>query len=313
MSNTQKGAFAGLAVLILLVGGLLLSRDKETSVPQPPPTSTSTTPLPTTSTSSTPPIVIVTSTPDMSNFIRVTTPVKNQLVRSPLLVQGEARGTWYFEASFPVKLLDANGLQLAILPAQAQGEWMTENFVPFKAEMRFATPTTETGTLVLENDNPSGLPELSKEYRIPVRFDRSAPVTSTSEQRTIKLYYYDSKKDTDKSGNVLCSAKGLVEVERTIPRTQAVIRDAVEQLLKGELTLKERAQGITTEFPLPGVTLKLAVLKDGVLTLTFNDPKNQTSGGACRVSVLQAQVEATAKQFGGVKTVKYLPENVFQP
>ena len=301
MSNTQKGAFAGLAVLILLVGGLLLSRDKETSVPQPPPTSTSTTPLPTTSTA------------DMSNFIRVTTPIKDQLVRSPLLVQGEARGTWYFEASFPVKLLDANGLQLAILPAQAQGEWMTENFVPFKTEMRFATPTTETGTLILENDNPSGLPELSKEYRIPVRFDRSAPTTSTVEQRTIKLYYYNPKKDTDTSGNILCSAKGLVEVERTIPRTQAVVRDAVEQLLKGALMNEERAQGITTEFPLPGVELKMASITNNMLTLTFDDPQNKTSGGSCRAAILWAQIEATAKQFGGADSVTFKPETLFQP
>lgn len=291
----------GLAVLFLLVGGLVVSKNQEVSVPPPPPTSTSTPPLP------------ATSTPDMSNFIRVTTPVKDQLVRSPLLIQGEARGTWYFEASFPVKLLDANGLQLAILPAQAEGEWMTGNFVPFKAEMRFAIPTTETGTLVLENDNPSGLPEFSKEYRIPVRFDRSAPATSTSEQRTIKLYYYNPKKDMDASGTILCSAKGLVEVERTIPRTQAVIRDAVEQLLKGELTAAERAQGITTEFPLPGVALKLVVLKDRALALTFADPSNRTNGGSCRVSILRSQIEATAKQFGGVETITLLPEEIFQP
>lgn len=301
MSNTQKTTFAGLVVLLLLVGGLVVSKNQEASFPPPSPTSTSTTQLP------------ATTTPDMSNFIRVTTPVKNQLVRSPLLIQGEARGSWYFEASFPVKLLDANGLQLAILPAQAQGEWMTENFVPFKAEMRFATPTTETGTLVLENDNPSGLPEFSKEYRIPVRFDRSAPATSTTEQRTIKLYYYNPKKDMDASGTILCSTKGLVEVERTIPRTQAVIRDAVEQLLKGELTAAERAQGITTEFPLPGVALKLAVLKDRALALTFADPSNRTSGGSCRVSILRSQIEATSKQFGGVETITLLPEEIFQP
>jgi hypothetical protein len=301
MSNTQKGMFVASVVLILLVGAVLLSRDQDTGVSPPPSTSTSTPSLP------------ATSTADMRNFIRVTTPVEDQLVRSPLLVQGEARGTWYFEASFPVKVFDANGIQLVAVPAQAQGEWMTEDFVPFKAEMRFATPTTETGTLVFENDNPSGLPEFSKEYRIPVRFDRSAPVTSTVEQRTIKLYYYNPKKDTDALGNILCSAKGLVEVERTIPRTVAVIRDAVEQLLKGELTAAERTQGITTEFPLPGVELTLASITNNVLTLTFNDPQNRTSGGSCRAAILWAQIEATAKQFGGVKTVKFLPENVFQP
>ena len=47
---------------------------------------------------------------------------------------------------------------------------MTENFVPFRTELEFRTPTTERGTLVLEKDNPSGLPENSDELRIPVRF-----------------------------------------------------------------------------------------------------------------------------------------------
>ncbi|MDD5251521.1 MAG: Gmad2 immunoglobulin-like domain-containing protein [Patescibacteria group bacterium] len=108
-----------------------------------------------------------------SDKIFVTSPQTDAVVGSPLTVVGEARGTWYFEASFPVKLLDANGQLLAAVPAQAQSDWMTENFVPFKAELTFEAPTTATGTLVLEKDNPSGLPQNADELRIPVRF--SAP------------------------------------------------------------------------------------------------------------------------------------------
>ena len=102
--------------------------------------------------------------------ISVTTPAPNALVTSPLTVTGEARGTWYFEASFPVELFDANGLMLAQVPAQAQGEWMTTDFVPFSVTLTFSVPTTKTGTLVLKKDNPSGLPEFDDELRIPVVF-----------------------------------------------------------------------------------------------------------------------------------------------
>lgn len=102
-------------------------------------------------------------------MIRVDEPQPNAVVTSPLTVTGEARGLWYFEASFPVKLLDASGDQLAIAPAQAQGEWMTTEFVPFTVTLTFVTDD-ETGTLVLEKDNPSGLPEHAAEIRIPVRF-----------------------------------------------------------------------------------------------------------------------------------------------
>lgn len=105
-----------------------------------------------------------------SENIQVTAPHADTLVSSPLTVTGQAKGTWYFEASFPVRLLDGNGNEIAITPAQAQGDWMTEDFVPFVATLSFAKPTTPTGTLILENDNPSGDPARAMQIAIPVRF-----------------------------------------------------------------------------------------------------------------------------------------------
>ena len=112
-------------------------------------------------------------TAGMSDLIQVDEPTPNQSVKSPLIVTGKARGSWYFEASFPVQIYDADGTQLAAIPAQAQGDWMTEDFVPFKATVEFKKPITATGTLVLKKDNPSGLPEHDAELRIPINFDLS--------------------------------------------------------------------------------------------------------------------------------------------
>jgi hypothetical protein len=92
------------------------------------------------------------------------------VIRSPLVIEGEARGTWFFEATFPVRLYDANGNLLGTTIAQAQADWMTDQFVPFRAELKFNLPTTTQGTLVLVKDNPSGLPEHADELRIPVAF-----------------------------------------------------------------------------------------------------------------------------------------------
>lgn len=104
-------------------------------------------------------------------MIRLAAPLPGAIVTSPLHVTGEARGYWYFEASFPVHLLDAAGRELAVTPAQAQGEWMTRDFVPFAATLTFTAPDSgDTGTLVLQKDNASGLPEHDDERRIPVRF-----------------------------------------------------------------------------------------------------------------------------------------------
>lgn len=104
------------------------------------------------------------------DLIKVTDPRPNATVTSPLTVRGVARGNWYFEASFPVELLDAAGSRLAQVPAQAQGEWMTQDFVPFTATLTFTAPTSSTGTLWLRKDNPSGLPQNDDALRLPVRF-----------------------------------------------------------------------------------------------------------------------------------------------
>src|SRR4051794_24409101 len=61
---------------------------------------------------------------DKSDRIRVSEPLANGIVHSPLVIRGEARGPWFFEASFPVKLLDANGATLASFHADAKAEWM---------------------------------------------------------------------------------------------------------------------------------------------------------------------------------------------
>ncbi len=104
------------------------------------------------------------------SYILLQSPLPGDVVTNPLIVSGSARGTWYFEASFPVRLLDGNGNEIAITPAQAQGDWMTEDFVPFSAVLQFNPPVTLTGTLILQKDNPSGMPENDASIQIPVLF-----------------------------------------------------------------------------------------------------------------------------------------------
>lgn len=244
-----------------------------------------------------------------SGLIRVTNPRADQVVQSPLTVMGEARGYWFFEASFPVKLLDKDGNLLALGVTQAKSDWMTEDFVPFEVTLIFVAPLArESGTLVLMRDNPSGLPENDESFSIPVVLEKaSAP------QKMIDLYYYNPDYDKDESDNIMCSRQGLVKVQRIVPVTQTPIQDAVKLLLKGEMTEQERLYGITTEYPLDGVSLESASLNNGILTLQFNDLYNRTGGGSCRVGILWFQIEATAKQFAGVQEVRFLPEELFQP
>jgi len=110
---------------------------------------------------------------EKSDLIRLTSPLPNAEVTSPLTITGEARGNWYFEASFPVMLTDWDGKILAEGFATAHGEWMTTDFVPFTATITFATADisgqyANRGTLILKKDNPSGLPEHDDALEIPV-------------------------------------------------------------------------------------------------------------------------------------------------
>lgn len=107
---------------------------------------------------------------EKQDLIQVTAPLPNQAINTPFVIQGQARGTWYFEASFPIELEDANGVVIGRSIAQAQSDWMTEDFVPFTSTLTFVMPTTTTGTLVLKKDNPSGMPERDDALRIPVTF-----------------------------------------------------------------------------------------------------------------------------------------------
>lgn len=112
---------------------------------------------------------------DKTDLIQVNYPEPNSTIKSPLHVFGKARGTWFFEASFPVILKDINGNVLSQGIAKADGEWMTTEFVDFTADLDFnlATGTSITiGELILKKDNPSGLPENDDSISIPVRFAR---------------------------------------------------------------------------------------------------------------------------------------------
>jgi hypothetical protein len=113
------------------------------------------------------------NTLEKKDLIQVSSPRPNDIVKSPLSVKGQARGYWFFEASFPVRLEDDKGQVVASGIARALSDWMTENFVPFEAELSFSTPESKKGILILQKDNPSGLPENEDRLVFPVYFDQN--------------------------------------------------------------------------------------------------------------------------------------------
>jgi hypothetical protein len=108
---------------------------------------------------------------EKADLIRMRTPLPNQVIDQPLAVEGEARGQWFFEGDFPVILTDWDGLIIAQGHATAQSDWMTEEFVPFKAVLEYEEQTLyNRGTLILQKDNPSGLPEFDDALEFQIKF-----------------------------------------------------------------------------------------------------------------------------------------------
>ncbi len=127
--------------------------------------------------------------------IVVESPVAGSVVSSPLAISGEAKGGWFFEGSFPVYLLDANGEELAASYVTAQSNWMTADFVDFTGSLEFS-PTTESGTLLFKNDNPSGLAENEVSFELPVKFE-------VDERALVEIYIRTNIGDLNPTAPVL--------------------------------------------------------------------------------------------------------------
>jgi hypothetical protein len=97
-------------------------------------------------------------------------PKYGDLVSSPMIVKGKAKGNWFFEGTMPATLKDENGKVLVQQALHADGDWMTTNYVPFSGTMAFDPGTSQYGVLIINKDNPSGMPELDSSVAVPVRF-----------------------------------------------------------------------------------------------------------------------------------------------
>lgn len=105
-----------------------------------------------------------------SDHIRIDTPTPGAVTGKEFEIRGDARGPWFFEASFPIQVLDDAGNVLATaLGAPRDGaDWMTEAFVPFSASVTIPDTYTGSATIVLMRDNPSDMPEHDRSISFPI-------------------------------------------------------------------------------------------------------------------------------------------------
>ena len=247
------------------------------------------------------------STDNPAALIRLNNLDSGQTIQSPLTIEGSVPGSWFFEASFPIKIYDDSGRLLGTSVAQANppaGEtWMTDKLVPFKAELKFEQSTSASGTLVLEKDNPSGLPENAAQLRWPVQF------VAISEKMKVKVFFNNNKLDPDVSCNK------VFPVEREVAKTLAPARAALNELLSGTTPAEHEAGFMTTLNT--DIKLQSLTIVDGVAKADFDERLETPGGGSCRGAAITAQIRETLKQFPSVKeviiSINGRSEDILQP
>ncbi len=212
-------------------------------------------------------------------------------ISSPLTIKGKISGNGWtaFEGQAgTVYLLNGNGEKIASGILTATSEW-TALPVSFEAVLGFDSVQSENGSLVFHNENPSGDPVKDKTFTLPVN------INASGESTTVKVYFNNSVLDPEISCNKVFA------VERKIPKTQAVARAALEELLKGP-TEAEKNQGFSTSIN-PGVEIQKLTIEDGVARVDFNEQLEFGVGGSCRVAAISWEIMETLKQFNTVKSV----------
>jgi hypothetical protein len=135
---------------------------------------------------------------EKTDLIRVSSPRPGDLVVSGEIheLTGEARGYWFFEATFPFEIIGENGEELFAHYATAEGEWMTEEFVTFNAEFTLPSNYEGPATLILRRSNASGLSEHDDELTVPIVIGSNAQAEIIKEpKRTV------DEQDPDESDN----------------------------------------------------------------------------------------------------------------
>jgi len=113
--------------------------------------------------------------PAPAGEIAVTSPVAGARVTSPLVAEGSASNTWFFEGQFVAELV-VDGEVLVQAPAMQAGDkaWTDPGPIGFKAELAFTVTKETNAELILSEDMPEYVDEANdirgpaRSVRIPV-------------------------------------------------------------------------------------------------------------------------------------------------
>jgi hypothetical protein len=230
--------------------------------------------------------------PAIKTGIVITSPEPGEEISSPLKITGYVNGDGWsgFEGQVGlVTLLDNENKELASAVLTATTEW-TSLPTYFETNLEFFSGKDQQATLFFQNENPSGLPEKNKEFRLAINIKKFE-----GETMEVKAYFNNSQMDPEFSCNKVFS------VDRVVPKTQAAARAALEELLKGP-TDQEKSQEFFSSIN-QGVKIQSLTIENGVARVDFDEQLEYQVGGSCMVAAIRAEITQTLEQFSSVKNV----------
>lgn len=219
------------------------------------------------------------------------------------VLTGSIVGNWYFEAEFPVRVLNSNMEIVDTLVARAQDDWMTDEMVPFELELDFDLTEVSEITLRFEKSNPSDLEENAD------HIDFNIVVEPSERTLTVKVYFPNINMGSTDD----CSL--VYPLNREIPYTQATGRASLNELFKG-VTDDEKEDGYYTNLN-TGIEIQSLTIQNGIAKADFNQRLQEMVGGSCKTTSVRSQIEKTLLQFSTVETVQISidgqVEDILQP
>jgi hypothetical protein len=193
---------------------------------------------------------------------------------NPLVVYGRART---FENTVQVRARDANDAIITEVFTTSVGEMGHHN--PFVARIWLTRdPGARTTVEAFEYSAKDG----------SVRSLTRRPVAVPRTRTRLTLMFTTSDCDS------------AAPFERDVPPSVAVARLLVEMLVGGPTESEKRA-GASAPFP-RGARVNSAILRDGVLTVDFNE-RLQNVGGACAARAIRESVTRTLLRLPAVRSV----------
>lgn len=249
-------------------------------------------------------------------------PVLDKAVSCPLQIKGKISGSWFFEASFAIDIKQNNRI-IETIVATTEDDWMTKEKVSFKANYDCQNCSNGPLDLIFKKENPSDIPE--KDDQVLVSIKNFSCENKQTENREIKedkekrlsqknLQQEQTKEVKNNKGQEMMTidvffaknpesqenCKKVFAVKRTIPKTIAVARASILELLKG-VNSQDFSQNYFSEIP-RDVKLKSIRIANTVAYVDFSKNLNNVAG-SCRVEMIESQITATLKQFPSINKV----------